>query len=271
MKKDAVRSTAIAEATSPRVHLKQYCRLLMIFVVMALVLPMIPIPVWSMGRRSWENSSLRFSPDGRLIAVAFARKVYPIRLIDFETGKIIRTIPKESAVGDLSFSPNGDLLAAIIRLSSEPQRGVVRVWNIHTGEEIGHNADAPAVFYISFLEDNRTVAYDSSVEDLELWNIEDGATKKTGQRLLDVTHSADFPRMSGAGFQEKGIHVTAHRKEAAPVVVKIAETDEIVIQPPVDGTVQSLFFDHSGETLAVLVQKEKAWRRNGFLKRWATS
>jgi len=51
--------------------------------------------------------------------------------------------------------------------------------------------------------------------------------------------------------------VTADRKEAAPVVVRIAETDGIIIQLPVDGTVQSLFFDYSGETLAVIVQNGK--------------
>ena len=268
MKKNAVRSTAIAEATSPRLFLQQCSRPLMMFVVMLIFLSTMPIPVWSAGSgHRWGNSSLKFSPDGRSIAFAYGAwtKIRPIRLIDLETKAIIITFPVESTVSDLSFSPNGDLLAASITLANEPSDGVIRVWNIQTVEEISHT-DTRAVRQIRFLEDNKTVAYDT-----EIWNIEDGTTKETGQRLWEVDHSVDFPRLSSSGFREKGIYVTADRKEAAPLVVKIAKTDEIIEQLPVDGTVQSLFFDYSGETLAVLVQNGKIpiqlWDTNSWTLR----
>ena len=155
------------------------------------------------------NSSLKISPDSKLIAFAFGPEVYPIKLIDLETGETINTFPAEKYVSDLSFSPNGDLLAASITLLNEPSRGVIRVWNIHTDKEIAHT-NTPAVFHITFLEDNETVIYDGSKQ----WNIEDGTTMETDLKLLNVTHSVDFPQMSGAGFREKGIYVTADRKEA---------------------------------------------------------
>jgi len=95
------------------------------------------------------NSSVQFSPDAKTIAFAYGfwPKIRPVRLIDLETGKIIRMIPVESAVSDLSFSSDGDLLAVSITIRTEPSKGVIRVYDINTGDEVGHT-DTPAVFFM---------------------------------------------------------------------------------------------------------------------------
>jgi ankyrin repeat protein len=201
------------------------------------------------------NSSVKFSPDAKLIAFAYGTKVRPIRLIDIETGQIIKTFPVEKQVSDLSFSPDGNLLAASITLWVEPPEGVIRVWNIHTGEEISH-IESEAVFFIKFLDDNKTVVY-HDLGDIMLWNIENGTTIKGSLKFSDVSHSADEPAYSHAVSSEKSISARAERKKAAPIIVKDSKTDEIIKELPVDGTVKSMFFNSGGKTLAVLVHQGK--------------
>jgi ankyrin repeat protein len=201
------------------------------------------------------NSSVKFSPDAKLIAFAYGTEARPIRLIDLETGQIIKTFTVEKQVSDLSFSPNGNLLAASITLWVEPPEGVIHVWNIHTGDEIGYIESEP-VFFIRILEDNKTVAYHKFGE-IMLWNIKRGKPKKSALKFSDVSHSADEPAYSHAVSAEKSISARAERKEAAPIFVKDTKTDKIIKELPVDGTVKSMFFDSDGETLAVLVHQGK--------------
>jgi ankyrin repeat protein len=210
------------------------------------------------------NSSVKFSPDAKLIAFAYGIEVRPIRLIDLETGLTIKTFPVEKQVSDLSFSPNGELLAASITLWTEPPEGVIRVWNIHTGDEVKYIESEP-VFFIRFLEDNKTIAYHKFGE-IMLWNIEKGTIEKSDLKFTDVSHSADEPHCSHAKSAEKSIFARADRKEAAPVVVKDSKTDEIMKELPVDGIVKSLFFSADGETLAVLV-----YQGRNSIQLWDTS
>ena len=212
------------------------------------------------------NSSLRYSPDSNLLAFAYGDNARPVRLLDLKTGGVIKTFPVEQVVSDLAFSPNGELLAASIFLSAEPCEGIIRVWNIWTGKEISYTKTY-AVFFISFLEDNKTIVYSSS-NDVEEWNIEDGTTKESDLSRFDITHSTD-PRGSLAAISsEKRISAIVPKQGNAPIIISDTETNEIIVELPIIGTVQSLFFSDNGDTLAVLVRQGKfpiqLWNTNSW-------
>lgn len=234
-----------------RKSLRRVCMLVML----GLSFPGLAIASAGYGERG-GNSSLKFSPDSKMIAFAYGNRTRPIRLIDLDTGMIIRILPLEKGtVSDLAFSPNGDLLAASITISVEPKFGEIRVWNTHTGKELG-KTDTPPVFFISFLPDNKTVAYNYFAE-VQLWNTENGTITKSNLTPLEVSQATDFLNALSAASREKGVYAAVERKEAAAITIKDSKTNDIVIQLPIDGVVQSLFFDSGGETLAVLVDGGK--------------
>ena len=93
------------------------------------------IRLWNIQthRLQWKHSlpgtALCFSPDGKLIAVVKDN----IELRDIQTGKLVRRllIPKSfGGIGDLSFSPNGKMLAASSPTYDVPHTNRVAVWNV---------------------------------------------------------------------------------------------------------------------------------------------
>jgi WD40 repeat protein len=57
--------------------------------------------------------ALEFTPDGKQIASFQPSTPYHLQLHDADTGKLVKALKIESAVGVIRFSPNGKLLAAI--------------------------------------------------------------------------------------------------------------------------------------------------------------
>ena len=169
------------------------------------------------------NSSLRFSPDSKYLALAYGNRTCPIKLLDLETGRIIKIFSVEKEVSDLSFSPNGEFLVASIMLYTEPSEGVLRVWDVQTGKEIAYTK-TPAVFFLRFLEDNKTIAYEF-FGDIKEWNIVDGTTKESRLEPMDLTHSSVPRGRSIAASMNKGVYVTAFRQEVSPVIVRDTVTN----------------------------------------------
>ncbi|MEZ0228090.1 MAG: WD40 repeat domain-containing protein, partial [Planctomycetota bacterium] len=101
-------------------------------------------------------TALRFSPDGRLIAV---EDCYPlVRIFDAKTGELRRTFEKlERAV----FSPDGKLLAGVGPETNErgkPLEPVLKVMSIETGAVVGEAKIAEMLTAFSFAEDGKAIA-----------------------------------------------------------------------------------------------------------------
>jgi WD40 repeat protein len=81
-----------------------------------------------------------FSPDGHLLAASIAvePKKHSLRIWDVQTGKVLREISDTlgKTLGRPFFSPNGDLIAAIVdNKGQDPEE--VRLWETATGKEAG--------------------------------------------------------------------------------------------------------------------------------------
>jgi len=158
---------------------------------------------------------LAVSPDGKMLAsaghgvagsgdVRFKRSIC---LWDLTTGKELRRLGRRSVGGHMAFSPNGKLLA-----SAGCEDATVRVWNVHTGEELhvlvkhhqvasngqsdGHAAG------VAFSPDGKLLATSGGDQLIRLWNVDSGdeIDRWKSEVYVDaIAFSSDGKRLAGAG------------------------------------------------------------------------
>ena len=113
--------------------------------------------------------SIAFSPDDRYLATAssrfFSPASQPVRVWDLASGKTVREFPQE--VTSLAFSPDAQRLAA-------NGRGVVKVWDINTGEELLEFGEASQGGVVSFSPDGRLVAASTGSAALKIYELASG-------------------------------------------------------------------------------------------------
>ena len=106
-------------------------------------------------------NSVSFSPDGTTLASGSDT----IRLWDVRTGRLIRTLSRDTFVHSLSFSPDGTTL------TSGSDDRTVRLWNVNTGRHLrtltGHTRSVDSV---SFSPDGTTLASGSVDGTILLWD-----------------------------------------------------------------------------------------------------
>lgn len=114
--------------------------------------------------------SIAFSPDGKLLASSSTNMV---RLWDPAKGFLLRTLPHASDPRTIAFSPDGKLLA------STWGDGVVKVWDPHTGHEMGkfvaHNGLTSAIV---FSPDGQLLVSASFDSTIKIWDPATGITKQ---------------------------------------------------------------------------------------------
>ena len=117
---------------------------------------------------------ISLTADGtRMASVALDGK---IRLFDVNTRKLLRVYEggaKFINVISVALAPNGKLLAA-------DQQGMLRIWNIDTGEIIFEQANVKAP--VSFSPDSRFLATTTET-GLRIWNTADWTSRKLGEPL----------------------------------------------------------------------------------------
>jgi WD40 repeat protein/DNA-binding SARP family transcriptional activator len=146
-------------------------------------------------------TAVRFSPDGRLLAVAHSARdrpgsAAPLTIHDWRRGSEVRDF--RAAAVAVAFSRDGRLFAAA------PFFGPVRIWDVRTGRDIarlvGHTG---AVNDVEFAPDRSVVATASNDGTVRLWN------PLTGRQELvlrghdgivwDVEFSPDGSKLASAG------------------------------------------------------------------------
>lgn len=144
--------------------------------------------------------SVAFSPNGVLIASASEADEFGrpprVQIRDLHSGEVLTLGECGRKSPSLVFSPGGKSLAAA---SAEPD-GVIRVWNLQTGQTrvFQGNWNGPAS--ISFSADGRWIAAaDGTLSNpsIRLWDMETGTARTLGNSSRQITSVAFAPDGSG--------------------------------------------------------------------------
>ena len=134
-------------------------------------------------------SSLKFSPDGKLLAVGGYREV---RLIDPSTGKEVATLSGHADyVRSIAFSPDGKMLAAA---GGPPQRsGEIKIWDLQSHQLLqtmqGHK---DCIYSIAWSPDGKMIASGSYDKMVKLWDVASGKELKNLQDHIDAVFAVAF-------------------------------------------------------------------------------
>jgi WD40 repeat protein len=128
--------------------------------------------LWSYGgKERLRVLSVAYAPDGKTIACGML--AVGVVLLDAQTGQVARTLPVESHVGDVTFSPDGSMLAS----GSDDNR--IRLWRtadytlMNTLE--GHT---DFVNGIAFSPDGNLLVSGSHDKSLGIWDVKSGQLLK---------------------------------------------------------------------------------------------
>ncbi len=134
-------------------------------------------------------SSLKFSPDGKLLAVGGYREV---RLIDPSTGKQVATLSGHADyVRSIAFSPDGKLLAAA---GGPPQRsGEIKIWDLQSHQLLQTmQGDKDCIYSIAWSPDGKMIASGSYDKMVKLWDVASGKELKNLQDHIDAVFAVAF-------------------------------------------------------------------------------
>jgi RNA polymerase sigma factor (sigma-70 family) len=213
----------------------------------------------------WSNGSLTLTPDGKIIAMTSQGKV--IHLIDFESGKTIRTIkienPKSalrsdwSSVLGIAFSPDGKRMASG-GYDNDQGNEFARLWDVETGKELRrfpHGKRSYGIRSLAFSPDGKTLATlgENSGSVLRLFDVGTGKERRAFPRDGNVRTTRGC-----VAFSPDGKTVAA-----ACASIRLYDTTTGKERLRIDRQASDLHFTDDGKTLTAAV--------NGAIYRWSTT
>ena len=183
--------------------------------------------------------SLKFSPEGRILAVGGYKEV---RMIDASTGKLIRTLEGHADyVRSIVFSPDGKQLLAG---GGPPQQwGEIKIWDVPTGALLrtmrGHK---DCIYSLAVSPDGKLVASGSYDKSIEIWDAQTGQELKTFLDHIDAVFAVAFTpdgKLLASGSQDRTVKIW-----------NVASGERLyTLSDALDG-ITSIAFSPSGEYLA---------------------
>jgi WD40 repeat protein len=227
-------------------------------------------------------ASLKFSPDGKLLAVGAYREV---RLIDPSTGKLLTTLSGHADyVRSIAFSPDGKRLAAG---GGPPQRGgeikvwdtqshqllktmlgdkdciysvawspdgkliasgsydkMVKLWDVALGREVRNLQDhIDAVFAVAFSPDGKRLASASQDRTVKIWDV------ASGRRLYTMGDASDG--LTSVEYSPSGDRIAAAGYDKTIYVWRLGDSDSSLVQSLIadEGSILALVWTPNGKTI----------------------
>ncbi|KAG9015672.1 hypothetical protein FRB90_004491 [Tulasnella sp. 427] len=150
-------------------------------------------PRFTLSGHTMSISSIKFSPDGRMLASASADKL--VKVWSVLTGQILKTLEGHTeGLSDVAWSNDSEFLA------SASDDNTVRVWNVDTGvvQKIlkGHTN---YVFCVNWNPQSNLIASGSFDESVKVWDV--SRAKADNELLVDVSSGTES---SHARFSPNG-------------------------------------------------------------------
>ncbi|MFZ0589011.1 MAG: c-type cytochrome domain-containing protein [Bryobacteraceae bacterium] len=227
-------------------------------------------------------ASLKFSPDGKILAVGAYREV---RLIDPPTSKLLATLSGHADyVRSIAFSPDGRMLAAG---GGPPQRGgeikiwdtqshqllktmqggkdciysvawspdgkliasgsydkMVKLWDVASGKEVRNLQDhIDAVFAVEFSPDGKRLASASQDRSVKIWDV------ASGRRLYTLSDASDG--LTSVEYSPTGDRIAAAGYDKTIYVWRLGDNNASLIQSLIadEGSILALVWTPDGKTI----------------------
>jgi WD40 repeat protein len=125
---------------------------------------------------------LRFSPDGKFLAIANIDGQGAVGIIDTADGRTVATLSGQTGhINDMAYSPDGTLIA------TASADGTTRIWDPRNGRLLRTLDHPDPVFGVAFSPDSRTVATIDSNGIIRLWDACTGCENPSALLALAMT------------------------------------------------------------------------------------
>lgn len=132
-----------------------------------------------------------FSQDARLVAAermtsdpADPQKTYDVLVWDTTTGETVQTFTLDAGeLQGLAMSPDGNLLAAALVNSPDPEAGIVQIWSVETGALVHALSLSPAPAQTEVLVKGVAFSFDGKLVGIinqnavSVWTLSDGTSR----------------------------------------------------------------------------------------------
>lgn len=184
-------------------------------------------------------SSVRFSPDGRVLAVGGFQKV---RLVDMNSDQILGEFTGlADAVRSLAFSPDGKLIASADGL---PQReGEIKIWNLQSRQLLktlkGHT---DCIYSIAWSPDGKLIASASYDKMVKLWDVATGKELRNLQDHIDAVFAV--------AFSPDGKHLASASQDRTVKIWDVASGKRLYTLSDASDGLTTLAYSPAGDKLA---------------------
>ncbi|QFS52005.1 CHAT domain-containing protein [Nostoc sphaeroides CCNUC1] len=175
--------------------------------------------------------SVSFSPDGRTLAFAGDG----ITLWDTTTGRKIKTLMGNSVFNDVKFSPNGKTFA------SASHYPFVTIWDTTTGRKIRDLEHGHRVNQVSYSPDGKILASTSDDQKVTLWDTSNGRILKTFEEEDQVVY---------VSFSPDGKIVASALSLGSQITIRDVSTGKILTFLNHSGHIMGISFSPDSKTIA---------------------
>ena len=134
-----------------------------------------------------KQPSLVFSPGGKSLAATSTDSPCAIDVWNLQTGAMRVLKGEWKGPASISFSPDGNTIAAA---DSDLSNASIRLWNVETGTARVVGRSSRQITSVAFLADGKRIVSGSWDETIRVWNIQTGAARTLAENCSCISHLA---------------------------------------------------------------------------------